>query len=99
MTAIPGLPEGGFLRLRQIVNQPAKDGKPAKVGLIPVSRATFLNGVKSGRYPQPTRALGRKITAWSVASLRAFIESAAAQAGEASNAGKGEGTGAKAGDA
>lgn len=47
MSGLPGLPEGGFLRLKNIVNQPAKNGKPAKVGLIPVSRGTFLNGVRS----------------------------------------------------
>jgi len=82
MSAIPGLPEGGFLRVSQIVNVPAKNDKPARIGLIPVSRATWFAGVKSGRYPAPTKVLGPHITAWSVASIRAFIESANDQAGE-----------------
>lgn len=83
MSAIPGLPEGGFLRLNQIVNIPAKGDQPAKIGLIPVSRMTWLNGCKSGRYPAPTKALGPNITAWSVADLRALIESASVRSGGA----------------
>lgn len=82
MSAIPGIPEGGFLRVSAIVNLPAKGNRPAKIGLIPVSRSTWFAGVKAGRYPAPTKALGPHITAWSVASIRALIESASAQAGE-----------------
>ncbi len=81
MSGVPGLPDGGFLRVSQIVNVPAKGDKPAQVGVIPVSRATWLAGVKSGRYPAPTRALGPHITAWTVASIRQLIEQASAQAG------------------
>ena len=83
MNGIPGLPDGGFLRVSQIVNVPAKNDKPARIGLIPVSRATWFAGVKSGRYPAPTKVLGPHITAWSVASIRALIESANATAGDA----------------
>ena len=82
MNGVPGLPDGGFLRVSSIVNVPAKNGKPAKIGLIPVSRATWFAGVKSGRYPQPTKVLGPHITAWTVASIRALIESANAEGGE-----------------
>lgn len=82
MSAIPSIPGGGFLRASQIVNRPAKGSEPARVGLIPVSRATWLAGVKSGRYPKPTKALGPHITAWSVASIREFIEAASARAGQ-----------------
>lgn len=82
MNGIPGLPDGGFLRVADIVSTPAKNGKPAKIGLIPVSRAHWYSGVKSGRYPQPTKALGKHISAWSVASIRQLIESANAAVGE-----------------
>ena len=82
MSAVPGLPDGGFLRVSQIVNVPAKGGKPARIGLIPVSRATWFAGVKTGRYPAPTKVLGPHITAWSVASIRALIESANATTGD-----------------
>ena len=66
------LPATGYLRLNHIVGD-AKRGIPA---LIPVSRSTWWAGVKSGRYPQPTRALGFRITAWSVEDIRGFIEAA-----------------------
>lgn len=81
MSAVPGLPDGGFLRVSQIVNIPAKGDQPARIGLIPVSRATWFAGVKTGRYPAPTKVLGPHITAWSVASIRALIESANGPAG------------------
>ena len=82
MSAVAGIPDGGFLRVSDIVSVPAKNGKPAKIGLIPVSRAHWYAGVKSGRYPAPTKALGKHISAWSVASIRALIETASAKAGE-----------------
>lgn len=66
------LPETGYLRLAQIVGNP-KAGIPA---IIPVSKSTWWAGVRSGRYPQPTRALGDRITAWDVADIRQLIESA-----------------------
>lgn len=71
------LPETGYLRLSQIVGRPATKNRPAIAGIIPVSRSTWWAGVKAGRYPSPTRALGSRITAWHVADIRALIESAA----------------------
>lgn len=71
------LPETGYLRLPQIVGKPATDNAPAIPAIIPVSKSTWWAGVRSGRYPQPTRALGDRITCWSVADIRALIEQAA----------------------
>lgn len=71
------LPETGYLRLSQIVGRPATKRRPAVPGLIPVSRSTWWAGVRSGRYPQPTRALGPRITAWRVEDILALIENAA----------------------
>ncbi|MDR7134401.1 putative DNA-binding transcriptional regulator AlpA [Lysobacter niastensis] len=71
------LPETGYLRLWQIVGKPATVDRPGTPGLIPVSRSTWWAGVRSGRYPQPTRALGPRITAWAVEDIRALIESVA----------------------
>ena len=65
------LPETGYLRLKQIIGS-KKTGEPA---IIPVSRSTWWAGVKSGRYPEPSRALGERITAWHVDDIRALIES------------------------
>lgn len=66
------LPEAGFLRLHQIIGDP--NANPPIPAIIPVSKSTWWNGVKSGRYPQPVRTLGLRITAWSVESIRRLIE-------------------------
>jgi predicted DNA-binding transcriptional regulator AlpA len=69
MTAsIHQLPETGFLRINQIVKIPGRSEPP----IIPISRTSFLNGVKSGKYPQPVK-LGERTTAWTVESIRALI--------------------------
>lgn len=72
-SALHPLPETGYLRLRQIVGRPARNGQPAIPAIIPVSRSTWWAGVKSGRYPQPVRTLGPNITAWRVEDIRALI--------------------------
>lgn len=63
------LPETGFLRIWQIVGNP-KTNTPA---LLPIGRTTFLNGVKSGKYPKPVK-LGERTTAWRVEDIRALVE-------------------------
>jgi len=65
------LPETGFLRLSQIIGNPK--AKPPIPAVIPVSKSTWWEGVKSGRYPQPVRTLGRRITAWRVEDIRDLI--------------------------
>ena len=72
------LPETGYLRIWQIVGKPATDTAPAIPALIPVSKSTFWAGVRSGRYPQPVRTLGDRITAWRVEDIRALIGQASA---------------------
>lgn len=69
------LPATGYLRLPQIVGNPKAD--PPIPAVIPVSKSTWYAGVRSGRYPQPTRALGERITAWRVEDIRALIEATA----------------------
>lgn len=71
------LPETGYLRIWQIVGKPATDDAPAIPAILPISKSTFWAGVRSGRYPQPVRSLGDRITAWRVEDIRALIESAA----------------------
>lgn len=61
------LPAEGFLRLSQIIGN--KDA-PA---IIPVSRSTWLAGVREGRFPKPVK-LGKRTTAWPVDSIRALIK-------------------------
>lgn len=67
------LPETGFLRLRQIIGDPEAD--PPIPPIIPVSRSTWWAGVRAGRYPQPVRSLGARITAWRAEDIRALIAS------------------------
>ncbi|MDN5278642.1 MAG: prophage regulatory protein [Clostridiales bacterium] len=56
------LPETGFLRIKQILK------------FIPVSKATFWNGVRSGRFPKPIpKRPGERATFWRVEDIRALI--------------------------
>jgi prophage regulatory protein len=58
------LPQTGFLRLKQIIGPK---------GPIPVSKSTWWQGVKDGRFPRPVK-LSTRITAWRAEDIRAFIE-------------------------
>jgi prophage regulatory protein len=62
------IPQAGFLRLAQIIG--TKNNPP----LIPVSKTSWWNGVKSGKYPKPVK-LGQRTTAWRVEDIRALIDS------------------------
>lgn len=65
------LPETGFLRLPQIIGNPK--AVPPIPALIPVSKSTWWQGVKEGRYSQPVRTLGARITVWRVEDIRDLI--------------------------
>jgi prophage regulatory protein len=58
-----GLPESGFVRLKAIIG-------PA--GPIPVSKSTWWEGVKTGRFPKPIK-IGPAITAWRVEDIRDLV--------------------------
>ena len=58
------LPRTGFVRLADIVGS----GRP-----IPISKSTWWEGVRTGRYPRPVK-LGPRITVWRVEDIRALIE-------------------------
>jgi predicted DNA-binding transcriptional regulator AlpA len=62
------LPETGFVRLWQITGSVKRNIPP----LLPIGRTTFLNGVKSGKYPRAYK-LGIKTTCWKVEDIRALI--------------------------
>jgi predicted DNA-binding transcriptional regulator AlpA len=62
------LPETGFVRLPQIVGNPKAD-IPA---LIPISKSTWWQGVRTGRFPQPVK-LGPRTTVWRVEDIRDLI--------------------------
>jgi len=66
------LPEDGFLRLHQII------GDKLTPAIIPVSRSSWLSGVREGRFPKSVK-LGKRTTAWKVADIRRLIEGEAAK--------------------
>ena len=70
------LPETGFLRLKQILGD--KKATPPTPPLIPVSRASWFQGIKSGRYPAPI-SLGPRTSVYRVEDIRALIENAGCQ--------------------
>ena len=61
------LPETGFLRLRAIL---------APAGPIPVSKSTWWQGIKDGRFPKPIK-LGA-LSRWPQSEILAVIERAKA---------------------
>jgi prophage regulatory protein len=63
------IPETGFIRLEHIIGN-RKKNIPS---IIPVGRTTWLNGVKSGDYPQPIK-LSPRTVAWRVEDIRQLIE-------------------------
>jgi len=81
------LPLTGYLRLNQIIGTlAASPRKKLRANreteatfyppLIPVSKTTWWEGVKSGRYPAAVK-LSERCTAWRVSSIMALIDKAA----------------------
>ncbi|WP_417514814.1 helix-turn-helix transcriptional regulator [Minwuia sp.] len=64
------LPETGYLRIRQIIGDPKSD--PPVPPIVPVSKSTWWDGVKTGRFPAPVK-LGPRITAWRVEDIRELL--------------------------
>lgn len=71
------LPDTGLLRLSQIIGN--RNAEPPIPAIIPVSKSTWWEGVRTGRYPKPVK-LGPRITAWKVEDIRALVKSGDADA-------------------
>ena len=67
------LPEEGFVRLRQIIGD--RNANPPIPPVIPVSKSTWWEGVRRGRYPAAVKPFGQRITCWRVEDIRVLIES------------------------
>lgn len=65
------LPAEGFMRLAQIIGNPK--AKPPVPGVIPISKSSWWEGCRTGKYPRPIK-LGPKTTVWRVEDLRALIK-------------------------
>jgi len=50
---------------------------PDVLKLIPVSKSTWWNGVKTGKFPKPVK-LGERTTCWRRSDIQALIEKGAA---------------------
>ena len=57
---LKNLPETGLLRVNQILR------------FIPVSRSSWWDGVRTGRFPKPFK-LGERTTVWKVSDILALI--------------------------
>ena len=68
--------ETAFYRLPQIIGNPKAN--PPIQPIIPVSKSTWWDGVKKGRYPKPVK-LSPRTTAWRGSDLKALLESLGAQ--------------------
>lgn len=53
-----------YLRIWHIVGDKKRGIKP----LLPIGKTTFLEGVKSGKYPKPVK-LGERTNAWRKADI------------------------------
>jgi len=71
MVAQKQLPQTSFFRLQHIIGD--KNAEPPVPALIPIGRTSFLNGVKSGKYPRPVK-LGARTVAWRVTDIYALID-------------------------
>lgn len=60
------LDNAGYLRLPDVLK------------LIPVSKSTFWEGIKTGRYPKPVK-LSERVTAWRVSDIQKFLNSVSAE--------------------
>ncbi|OOZ75428.1 AlpA family transcriptional regulator [Solemya velum gill symbiont] len=69
MTETITIPETGYLRLYQIIG----DKKRNIPALIPISRTSWLEGVKSGRFPKPVK-LTERTTAWRAEDIHKLIK-------------------------
>jgi prophage regulatory protein len=68
---IQTLPETGYVRLPQILGDPKAE--PPTPPIIPVSKSTWWQGIKTGRFPKPIK-LGPRIAAWRVEDIRDLID-------------------------
>ena len=69
-------PEFGFVRLKQIIGAPK--ASPPVLAIIPVSKSSWWDGVKTGRFPKAVK-LGPRTTVWRAEDIRALIDNPGTQ--------------------
>jgi prophage regulatory protein len=68
MNSIPQIQNHGFLRLYQIIG----DTRRGIVPIIPVSRSSWWQGIREGRFPRGVK-LGSRITVWRRSDIDALL--------------------------
>ena len=67
MSSIKNMPETGFAKIKQIIGD--QKAIPPIAPIIPVSKSTWWEGVRSGRFPEPVK-IGLNSTAWKWSDIR-----------------------------
>lgn len=67
------LPAMGYVRLKQILGDKKSD--PPVPPVVPVSKSTWWEGIRKGRFPEPCYPFGPRIACWDVRKIRNLIES------------------------
>jgi len=67
MSSINNMPEAGYARIKQIIGD--KESVPPVTPIIPVSKSTWWEGCRSGRFPKPIK-LGLNSTVWKWSDIR-----------------------------
>jgi prophage regulatory protein len=62
--------ENSLFRIWHIVGDKKRGIEP----LLPIGKSTFLEGVKSGKYPKPIK-LGERTVAWRKSDIEALLAS------------------------
>lgn len=70
MSSYP-FPEHALVKLPQIIGDPKAN--PPIPPVIPVSKSTWYQGIKTGRYPKPIK-LGPRASAWRGKYINALID-------------------------
>ena len=69
-------PTPRLLRLKQIIGDPRAN--PPIEPIIPISKSSWWNGVRKGKYPKPVK-LGENTTVWHEDDIRELINSLKAE--------------------
>ena len=69
-------PTPRLLRLKQIIGDPIAN--PPIEPIIPISKSSWWNGVRKGKYPKPIK-LGENTTVWHEDDIRELIHSLKAE--------------------
>lgn len=64
------LPTEGFVRLKDILGNPKAN--PPILGIIPISKTSWFEGVRAGKFPKPCK-FGVKTSLYRVEDIRNLI--------------------------